>query len=196
MKLGGAGSSNGASGSDAVNRAGEAKDKSAIITCKNSKVNTRINNKHRVVQFVKDLWGHLDQFHHTQQCPTNEDDSTAWPSVFNWLSFIQPTLRSVVTIPKGSQYYSKKFQRKREVTHATINMVGHDDPILRVSSSNSSPKSQFSNENYGVYCFTRSRTRLARANHSNSPLHHELQEEKDDTDQHSAYASKISDSCY
>lgn len=55
MKLGGAGSSNGASGSDAVNRVGKAKDKSAIITCQNSKVNSRINNNHRVVQSVKDL---------------------------------------------------------------------------------------------------------------------------------------------
>lgn len=125
----------------------------------------------------------------------NKDDSLAQLSVFSQLSFIQPTLRSMMTIPKRSRYYSKKIQRKREPTHATVNIVRCGDPIAGVASSNSSPENQSSHKNDRIYHLTRSKTRLAGENSSNSSLSHEYKG-KMILINNVYVSSKISDSSY
>lgn len=85
-----------------VNCDNKIRNKRAITICQNSKMNSRINNKFKVVQPMKELREYLAQLHLTRQSPIYEDDSPARPSVFSRLLFVQPTLRLLVTIPKRS----------------------------------------------------------------------------------------------
>lgn len=121
-----------------------------------STVGVRVNGEHKFVLPVEDLRYHLDRLYQVQE-NMNEGDLLARSFVFIRLLSNQPILRSIVTIPEGAVYYLKKFMRKRELVHATINIVGRENPTEGVANAGSSADGYFSDDNDGVYRHTRSR---------------------------------------
>lgn len=91
----------------------------------------------------------------------------AQSSVFGRLSSNQSILRPVVTIPKGPHFYLERLQRKKELAHATINMIEQGNPTHVVASIDSSLDGYSSNDGDGVYCHTRFRTGSTNLGHNN-----------------------------